>query len=50
MEKRTIKVSFKGRWELFVIAWKYGRKFPDYSIKQEMQRLFFPKKMEVLIG
>ncbi len=46
---RTTKVSFKGRWEIFVIGWKHTRKFPDYSLRHELKRLFLPRKLEYMI-
>lgn len=44
-----IKVSFKGRLEIFILKWKVLRKFPDYSLKEELKELFYPKKLEVLL-
>jgi len=44
-----IKINFKGRWELFLIGWKYTRKFPDYSLKKELKNLFIHPKLEVMI-
>ena len=44
-----IKISFKGRLELFILKWKVVRKFPDYSLKKELKDLFFQPKLEVLI-
>ncbi len=44
-----IKINFKGRLELFRMKWKVVRKFPDYSLKEELRELFFPKYREVLI-
>lgn len=44
-----IKPSFKGRWEIFWLGWKYTRKFPDYSLRKELKNLFLPKKLEVMI-
>ncbi len=50
MRKITLVNSFKSRLDLFVIGWKYTRKFPTYSLRKALIGLFFPKKMEVLIG
>lgn len=44
-----IKINFKGRLELFLIGWKYTRKFPDYLLKKELKKLFFPPKLECII-
>ena len=44
-----IKVSFKGRWELFLMGWKLTRNFPTYSFKKELKKLIFPRKLEVMI-
>ena len=46
---KTLKVSFKGRWEIFVIGWKHTRKFPDYSLMHELKRLFLQRELEYMI-
>jgi len=46
MKEITIKLKFKSRLELFILNWKVGRKFPNYSIRKELIDLFFPKPMK----
>ncbi len=44
-----IKVRFKARFEMFLLSWKHTRKFPDYSLKKELKKLFLNRKIEVMI-
>ena len=49
--KKVIQINtkFKSRWEIFLIGWKHTRKFPDYSLMDELKRLFLPRKLEYMI-
>lgn len=49
-KKIQIKLSFKSRLELFIMKFRIVRRFPDYSLTEELRELFFPRKREAIFG